>query len=357
MSFLSKQWEGVWSLSPVLVFDESRKIDDDDVALYELVNQHRNFINILQRYLEFREKDKTTQVLDKFRLRMTRYLDRDSGIVNKWLSFACERSVKEVDLSLEIAWNKQLEFYYCLSPISLLNANSALSVLIWECPSIEFLSLNTCSFEDSAFRVSSSNLKSLEITHCDARYIRVDKAVNLEYFTFSSEFWVQNMTLNASFNLKYISIHARGLRNLSLQGCHHSAKANIHTPGLLLFDFHGFLKSKLSLEAPYLRTAIIALSDIYDGESHYFSELRDFLKAFDGIDQINLHVCDFKGLIFPENFRETFSSPLTSLKYFGVYMSNSPTKAKDYSEIKASMTWMAPSATRFWYPWPRLPLI
>lgn len=78
--------------------------------------------------MEFREKAKTTQVLDRFRLRMTGYLHGNSGIVNKWLSFACERSVKEVELSLEIAWNKQLQFYYCLSPISLLNANSVTSL-------------------------------------------------------------------------------------------------------------------------------------------------------------------------------------------------------------------------------------
>ncbi|KAK9937186.1 hypothetical protein M0R45_013995 [Rubus argutus] len=388
MSFLSKQWEGVWSLSPILDFDESGKIDDDDFDFDKLV-QHTNFISILQRYLEFRERDKQTQILDRFRLCMTSYLYGDSSIVDKWLSFACEKSVKDVDLSLRITkLHTRLEFYYCLSRMSLFNAKSittlkleyvrikvdldssaepllpclknmslksvhfdpeALFCLIWECPSIEYLSLTTCSFEDSTFRVASSNLKSLEITLCDdAHFITVYEAVNLEYFIFSSELWVEHITLYKSFNLKYISIHAQDLRNLSLQGCHHSAKAKIHTPGLIRFDFNGFLIAELSLEAPHLETAIIKLWDLYDGESR-FSALRDFLKAFDGPDDITLYICDFKVFIFSETFREMFSSPMPRVKQLVMFlMSNPPTKAKDSSDLNDSLTWMAPYASRLW---------
>lgn len=91
MSFLSKQWESVWSSVPILDFDEGN-ID------HTLDNQPRNFIKIWERYADqFHENDE--QLLDKFMLRMRYFVD-DATLVDKWLNFAIVRGIKELDISL-----------------------------------------------------------------------------------------------------------------------------------------------------------------------------------------------------------------------------------------------------------------
>ncbi|XP_050371610.1 putative F-box/FBD/LRR-repeat protein At3g59240 [Argentina anserina] len=397
MSFLSKQWEGVWSLSPVLDFDESTEVHDDDVIPEKQV-EHRNFTNMLKRYLEYRESDKTTQVLDRFRLRMTRYLYEDYSIVDNWLDFAYKRSVKEVDLSLElgwhklrrpnpeISWEKQVEYVYCLSPVSFFHAKSittlnlefvrirrrystsaeleharvlpclknmslksvyldehSLEDLILVCPSIECLSLDSCCFEYSEISVSSSSLKSLEVKHCDARNIVVFNCLNLEYVTFLSELPLSRALFLACYNLKHISIHGQYLRRLVLHKCHDSLEATIHTPGLFSFRFDGSLKSKLYLKDPDLQKPIITLKDNYNGESHNnIQALRDFLEAFDGaVDNMDLYISDCNAITFPVRFRATYSSPLPGRKVLVLTMLHNPTKANDISDLNDFLSWMA----------------
>ncbi|KAM1037199.1 hypothetical protein FF1_032095 [Malus domestica] len=213
MSFLSKQWEGVWCSSSVLDFDEESVGFRRD----EHGDKHRKFINnILIRYLRFYENDKQKKLkLLKLRLHMTGYLFReDTSIVDKLLTCSLERNVKELDISLRRDWHVN-ENHYCLSRTTFLVAKSlttlslpyvrikdirsandgrhidrisqllpslktmspervrfderALSSLIWECPCIEYLSLTSCSYEDdqedelSMFYISSYSLKFLEV--------------------------------------------------------------------------------------------------------------------------------------------------------------------------------------------------
>lgn len=57
--------------------------------------------NILETYLKFRKND-PPRPLDKLRLRMEMNPVREA-IVEKWSSFAAERNIKELDLSLKTA--------------------------------------------------------------------------------------------------------------------------------------------------------------------------------------------------------------------------------------------------------------
>ncbi|KAM5548805.1 F-box/FBD/LRR-repeat protein [Rosa sericea] len=121
MSCLSKQWEGVWSALRILDFDERSQPhdDNDDDNNYK----HVKFLNILARYLEFRQKDKQQPPLDKFRLSM-RYLDADEdAIIGKLLSNSFERNVKDLDISLR-SKHQEVESYYCLPRTAIINAKS-----------------------------------------------------------------------------------------------------------------------------------------------------------------------------------------------------------------------------------------
>ncbi|KAM2014181.1 hypothetical protein ACFX1T_025798 [Malus domestica] len=274
MSFLSKQWEGVWCSSSVLDFDEGDYEESIDCRDNQ-GDKHRKFINILLRYLRSCGNDKQKKLkLLKLRLHMKGYLFReDPSIVDKLLTCSLDRNVKELDISLRLDrlfqrdWHEN-ENYYCLSRTTFLDATSittlnlayvrikdirsansgrpidhisrllpslktmslnnvrfdrhALRSLIWECPCIEYLSLTSSSFEDdqedalSMFYISSYSLKFLEVKYCKAQDIQVDHT------------------------------------------------ATINTPNLNSLYFIGYLTAKISLKAPNLREATILLLDFWD---------------------------------------------------------------------------------------------
>ncbi|ONH91586.1 hypothetical protein PRUPE_8G124800 [Prunus persica] len=163
VSIFSKQWKGVWSSVPVLDFDEGEPYDNDE----KLENLRRKkFIKFLRGCLKFREKDKC---LDKFRLRM-RYRGKSRNI-EKWLSFAIERSVKVLEISLP---RKPKFKYYCLSK-TILNAKSITTLNLESLritddstshpislPSVKTLSLKTVHFGRRAFSNLISRCPSIE---------------------------------------------------------------------------------------------------------------------------------------------------------------------------------------------------
>ncbi|XP_062020897.1 F-box/LRR-repeat protein At3g03360-like [Rosa rugosa] len=385
MSCLSKQWEGVWSALRILEFDEGNQPHDDDDDDDDDNHTHAKFLNILARYLEFRQKDKQQPPLDKFRLCMT-YLDADEdAIIGKLLSNLFERNVKDLDISLR-SKHQKVESYYCLPRTAIINAKSvttlnlehlrikdihnipepmlpslktlslktmqvsgpALFYLILGCTSVEHLSLTSCSFDPPVFLISSSSLKSLEVKNCNLQHIRVDEAINLESFILVSEFsTLEGVLLDKSFKLSSMKIRDQHLSYFGLSECHDSLEATINTPNLVHFLFQGSIKSKVSLSAPNLQIAHILLKkefSTFKGPWQHFDILRDFLEAFSCSKNITFFIRDFKDIIFPADFKRTFHPPFPSVEGVKVVILNPPTKETESSKLKVSLVWMAPSA-------------
>lgn len=80
MMFVSKQWEGVWFLDPILDFDEGTGHYQHDH------DQHEKFIkfvnNILKRYMEFCDQKQKHSAAKRFRLCMMSYLSGDLELAN-----------------------------------------------------------------------------------------------------------------------------------------------------------------------------------------------------------------------------------------------------------------------------------
>ncbi|KAM1010408.1 hypothetical protein ACFX2C_045892 [Malus domestica] len=191
--------------------------------------------------------------------------------------------------------------------------------------------LLSCSFE--------RNIKELDRT-------LVWDAPNLEPFTFISSSFslLESIMLYDSCNSKHIVVHAQHLKRLHIYGSHDSLKATITAPNLVSFDFSGYLKSKISLKAPSLRETTISLNEFWDednllnafnGPWKYSPTLADFLKEF---------ACS-KNVIFPDEFRNTFSSPLPGLILsLQLMASNPPRTETEYFDLLNSLCWVAPSA-------------
>ncbi|KAM2907448.1 hypothetical protein COP2_047087 [Malus domestica] len=240
---------------------------------------------------------------------MTGYLYKeDANIVDKLLSCSFERNIKELDRTL-----------------------------------------------DDNINLVSSSLKFLEVKHCNARVIVVWDAPNLEPFTFISSSFslLESIMLYDSCNSKHIVVHAQHLKRLHIYGSHDSLKATITAPNLVSFDFSGYLKSKISLKAPSLRETTISLNEFWDednllnafnGPWKYFPTLADFLKEFACSKNVTLIVCNCK-VIFPDEFRNTFSSPLPGLILsLRLMASNPPRTETEYFDLLNSLCWVAPSA-------------
>ncbi|XP_004296061.1 PREDICTED: uncharacterized protein LOC101293868 [Fragaria vesca subsp. vesca] len=361
MSSLSKKFEGAWLSQPVLDFDEGNPHDDTT----DNIIQHTKFVNILDKYLDYFHEDEKIV----------------TTMVDEVLSLAVRRSVKELDMS--IGGDKQAALY-CLTlknPLSLAKSITTLSLenvtidaeecksiifpslitmslktmrlgcsLISSCPSIEYLSLSSCSMRDGSapFLVSNSNLKSLKVTYCDFQHVAVVKTNLLESFTFVSESYVRLISLSECRNLKSLSILAQHPQYLYITTCGHSVKATVSSPSLHYIQFTGFSKYKHSIEAQSLARVKITIrhEELNVNEPwEHSSLLRYFLESFasfSGEIVLNIDHVQAQALIFPEDFRNTVSPPLPNLKHLKIIIM-SPIWAGN-SELMDSLTWIAPSA-------------
>ncbi|XP_024179042.1 F-box/FBD/LRR-repeat protein At3g26920 [Rosa chinensis] len=386
-SILSKEWASVCFSVLILDIDE----DEGKKQIADHRDRRRKFLKFLSNCLKSREKEK---YLEKFRLRMS-YFGGDCAI-NKSLSFALERNVKELDICFKRENEVRKGRYYCLQQTALNNAKS-LTILKLEnlkieedsidtisltslktlslkavkfmtttgfsrlysgCPSIEYLSLTSCHGWD--VRLSSSGLKHLEILCCEIK-LKVE-ATNLESFKFRGDnglrhhiIDMRNFYIASCQTLRSLEFsHAhfaigwfKGLdsrfpllERLVLHTCFsYSGIINIFSQHLKSFVFQecGNILSNFSMTAPNLSEATITIEERRD-----YDRLRYFLGNFDCSKKIRLHVNETEVCIFPEEMRKKYSPPLPSLKHLEVEI-DTFTTVVTHSALMDSLRWMAPS--------------
>ncbi|BFG41817.1 hypothetical protein CerSpe_280910 [Prunus speciosa] len=191
MSSLCKQWAGLWSSVPVLDFEE------------EGDKPHAKFINFVDRCLEIHEK---YEHLDKFRLRMMFRSFEDEYKFNKWLGFAVERRVKELDISssyihpfldsasLSALLNAKSITRLNLENVTIANRGEPISL-----PSLKTLSLTTVRLEPS------SVISSL-ISGCPCiQYLSLTSSSSSNYYNISMQTLLDAKSLT-SLNLEFVVI-------------------------------------------------------------------------------------------------------------------------------------------------------
>ncbi|XP_004298499.1 PREDICTED: putative F-box/LRR-repeat protein At5g41840 [Fragaria vesca subsp. vesca] len=400
VSFLSKNWQGVVSSWPSLNFDEDDDFDRHHLkrhSHYQLQLQHIRFIYFLKGYLDYRKKNDQKEPLDKLRLHMRMYEHQDFSTITKWLKYACQRGLKELDISLVSVDSERLveiypyNYFYNLPLVAIATAKSLTSLklefvkvlklwqvyeglfpslkilslkavrvatgqhlysVLCQCPSIESLSLSNCSIGNLKFYVCCSSLKYLEVKSCLLNDIRVDHAFNLESFTYLSQPYSEcgKMILTNAFNLKYINISVdKYLGEFSLWGCHNTLEASIKSKRIHRFKlFYGYLNAKLSFKADQATILVGELwsQEQFSSDSTYVPRLVSFIKSFSRCKEVRLYNKKVQALTVFKNYRKMTSLPplpVTSTLLVGI--PNPPVVgSRDFIELEDSLRWIAPSA-------------
>ncbi|CAL9022304.1 unnamed protein product [Prunus brigantina] len=274
MSSLCKQWAGLWSSLPVLDFEEEG-LDFDK----EEDSPRAKFINFVDRCLEIHEK---YEHLDKFRLRMIFLLGFETQYkFNKWLRFAVERRVKELDISFSCI--HQFLAVGLLSP--LLNAKSITSLNLenvtidadWDEPIISLPSLKTLSLKTVRFKPSSF-ISSL-ISGCPCiQYLSLTSSSSSDYNIISMQTLLDAKSLT-SLTLKFVVI-MDDINNDPPVGC-----------------------------LPYLKTVSLTTVDMYYGT---FAQL---ISSSPSLEHLSVSIS------FPRYYN--YSLPSSNLKSFEVRIFNS----------------------------------
>ncbi|KAK9926310.1 hypothetical protein M0R45_023548 [Rubus argutus] len=383
-SIVSKQWARIWDSLPVLVFDEDEKICTDS-------HRRKLFMNFIRNCLKRRKRDKCD--LDKFGLRM-RY-NGGASTMNQCLSFAIERNVKELDIciirrkmfgklsrlcylsstvfssakSLTILKLEGVNLKESIHPMRLLslktmslesvefNSTSDFLHLVYGCPSIENLLVTSSTLgspvDPKVHSISSLSLKSLEFTQCRRPVFKIE-AMNIESLKLDG--WADDIAscqkiTSLDLFCTYLPCHYFNglesrfplLESLTLHKCwwEDAEHMNIFSQHLKRFVFfENYMQLKVSTNLPNLLQATFVF---WDAVPSYLrlTYLGEFLKQFDCSRKTSLQVTDAKGIIFPEEIRNTWSPPFPTLKHLEVEISYT-TAVNDYVLID-SLHWMAPS--------------
>ncbi|XP_062091713.1 F-box/FBD/LRR-repeat protein At2g26030-like isoform X2 [Humulus lupulus] len=226
---LSKRWKFMWYSVPKLY------LSDNDWS-------PEKFFNYVDSCLEHRKKGMyfiVDSVITSFKLKMNCYRTSKATRLDKWLDFAVENKVKEINLDLNFCDEGG---YYCI-PKVLVNLkhlvileldgltlktgysvrlpalktlsftyiyfeeNDAICNFLWGCPSLEKLLLSWCDLSriGDVLCLQSLSLKFIKIEYEDSVLPIQVEAINLESLELGS-FIFENSDLST----------CKGIRNLSL---------------------------------------------------------------------------------------------------------------------------------------------
>ncbi|KAL5547375.1 hypothetical protein UlMin_007062 [Ulmus minor] len=297
-SLISKRWRHLWNSVPALEFC--------DVGVEE-----QKFYNFVNKCLEHRMIGKR-QVnglgINRFKLEMHGY-GGSSVHVDRWLSFAVQQHLEELDLHIQPKKIVSPLSFYCIPSLTVLKLgrlrldDEVFHNLIMGCPSLEKLFLHNCIvFCD--LKVSNFNLKSLELIStgcfgsilveavnlqsivldscgfCQLNIVSCKKARNLTLSTFvkipNVEDVISELPILASltlvdFDIEFIEnqylkdlVLKRTIIEDDAEEWNFLMEITVDTPNLVSFHFEDVnCTFKVFLNAPNLEEAIIKLD--YDG--------------------------------------------------------------------------------------------
>ncbi|XP_059434101.1 putative F-box/LRR-repeat protein At5g02700 [Corylus avellana] len=166
LSILSKRWQRVWALFPIPDFEQHLPNEKEQ----EIQRKKEDFRNFVERSLLAHYRQRLN--INKFRLHM-KLDESDYAVVNRWIDFAIECNVKELNLDISLRIDqKRYEL-----PERVLVANS-----------ITELKLHMCKLKSFSGDINLSSLKklvfSVEVEESQLVQTLIDSCRDIEDMTF-----------------------------------------------------------------------------------------------------------------------------------------------------------------------------
>ncbi|XP_059433951.1 F-box/FBD/LRR-repeat protein At4g26340-like [Corylus avellana] len=197
LSILSKRWQRVWALFPIPDFDQDlfvnnlRKVPPNEKE-QEIQRKKEEFRNFVERSLLAHYRQRLN--INKFMLHMM--LDEsDYAVVNRWIDYAIECNVKELNLDIFIRIHlKRYEL-----PERVLVANS-----------ITELKLRSCKLKSFSGDINLSSLKkldlSVEVEESQLVQTLIDSCRDIEEMTFECVNGLKSIRVSGLPKLKAIAL-------------------------------------------------------------------------------------------------------------------------------------------------------
>ncbi|KAF8409355.1 hypothetical protein HHK36_005430 [Tetracentron sinense] len=396
-SVLSKRWRCVWNSFPILDFDCHNFLS----AYSSLPSSQiiENFMNIIDKSLRRREPNIS---IEKFRLVLNEFEIEFTPRVNKWIEFAIESNVKELNLNIRNNYGKERMYGLSLSlfaaesvmvlrldgfqlvpsGVSRFSSLRSLSLivmyiddqiirdLIFRCPLIEILILKYCHGLEY-LQVSSPQIKTLEVVWCSGL-----KSIEINTHSLQS-FLYKGGTISCEINaagfsyLKTISLEGVKmtekfqrqisqcplLESLKLVECNYFGSLNIcnqHLKSLVLDSCYGLLEAEIEAQnllsfmyAGYIfPLALMNTSSLLDATLNLSCNPHDplwFNKLRDFLGRFDhvkvLTLVNSQSMIIPKEQRESLLAPLYDLKHLKADIE--PTSV-EYAEYLDGFLWCCP---------------
>ncbi|KAH7521488.1 hypothetical protein FEM48_Zijuj07G0038900 [Ziziphus jujuba var. spinosa] len=289
----------MWVSTPFLYSD----CHFDDVTFTKNVNRSSMFLKFVGNCLRCRKKYMQPDTfIISFKLHSYYKLGRhDAQLVDKWVRFAIESKVKELDLRVQD---------YCIPQF------------VFTASSLTQLRFHALEFEVASLSNSSS------LTQLKLRPLKLE-------VPFLSKFPPLKV-----LSLSYVESNYESFQNL-ISGCliiedlHLQDLNEIHPMHEYLLD----IASIISIEAPNLFQANLSLTDGGYGSASCF-DLLHFLANLHGLKKMKLSLFWEEDIIFPEDIRNTSSPPLPNLKHLEASLND---EHKKNSELLDFLVWCVPS--------------
>ncbi|KAH0654542.1 hypothetical protein KY290_032818 [Solanum tuberosum] len=220
-SILSKKWQRIWASHPRILLDE---IDfGADYSRYTVTDKPKRdaFLTYLIKSLESRERPSEYNCdVDKLFLRMTVENSSVELLVNKWISFALENSIKRLCLSLKTIYRD----YYYLRGVAFC-ADTLVDLIISDCeitncsfklPALKLLFLLVVCIEDHDFKnliAGCPRIEQLRIQETEKLRTIVVSNPNLEFFG------VQLLCSDGKIRIESANLHSLEFISFSMNLC------------------------------------------------------------------------------------------------------------------------------------------
>lgn len=214
-----------------------------------------------------------------------------------------------------------------------------------DCPVLASIELSAKSLESFRYKGVNSNI------NCDISFIasKLIKDLSIEGLVITEQ-WLESqiaklhcletLRLKRCDSLTNIKVFHETLRILELHRCLHLVEADIDTPQLVTFEYHGTLIKFCKMVSGSDCAATLDMEPLGPYNNDHFYRLRDLLSYFGHFNHLKIICSSQKQVMIPEQPRDTLLPPMFDLQHLDIQIEI--LNKIDVTDLVDSLLWLSP---------------